>query len=179
VNRFFYERDFAGALCWAGERFLGIVYIAVPLAHIILLRETELGRWWTLFVLAVIWTNDTFACYVGGIAGRHKLCPAISPNKTVEGSIGGVLGGVLGALLFNRYFFLGAGLPEVLFLSLVIVALAILGDLVESLIKRGAGVKDTGKIIPGHGGMLDRIDSTLFAMPATYYYLVWRGGGFL
>jgi phosphatidate cytidylyltransferase len=178
VNRFFYEREFAGAIYWTGARLLGIVYIAVPLSHLIVLGEIELGRLWILFTFVVIWANDIFACYVGGVAGRHKLCPAISPNKTVEGAVGGIAGGVVGAYLFDWYFPLGFGPVGVFFLSLVIVALGILGDLVESLLKRGAGVKDTGMIIPGHGGVLDRIDSTLFAIPGVYYYLIWQAGGF-
>jgi phosphatidate cytidylyltransferase len=178
VNRFFYEREFAGAIGWTGARLLGIVYIAVPLGHLIVLRETELGPWWILFALTVIWANDTFAFFVGNLAGRHKLSPAISPNKTVEGAVGGLSGGVLGAILFNRFFNMGAGPFEVFYLSIVIGTLGILGDLVESLIKRGAGVKDTGNIIPGHGGVMDRVDSLLFAIPALYYYLIWRAGGF-
>jgi phosphatidate cytidylyltransferase len=178
ANRFFYRGEFAGALSWTGARVLGIIYIAVPLSHLIVLREIELGRLWILFIFTVIWANDAFASYVGGVAGRHKLCPAISPNKTVEGAVGGIAGGVLGAYLFNSYFPIGAAPVEVFFLSLAIVALGILGDLVESLIKRGAEVKDSGKIIPGHGGVLDRIDSTLFAIPGVYYYLIWQAGGF-
>ncbi len=170
-NRFFYEREFPGAVSWAGARLVGIVYITVPLSHVIALREIEGGRWWILFVLVVIWTTDIFAFSVGSIIGRHKLCPSISPNKTVEGVIGGLAGGVIAGILLNGYLSLGAGNLEIIYFSLFLGALGVVGDLVESVMKRGAGVKDSGHIIPGHGGMLDRIDSILFAIPGAYYYL--------
>jgi phosphatidate cytidylyltransferase len=179
VNRFFYEREFPGALRWAGARLAGVVYIAVPLSYLIVLRRTDLGAWWILFLFTVIWLNDTFAFCVGRLAGRRKLCPWISPMKTVEGAAGGLAGGVVGALVFTRYVNLGAGTVEVIVLALVTGLLCILGDLVESVIKRGAGVKDTGALIPGHGGVLDRIDSMLFAVPFMYYYIVWLEGRLL
>lgn len=171
ANRFFHEREFPGAVSWAGARLVGIVYITVPLSHAIALREIEGGRWWILFVLVVIWATDIFAFTVGSVIGRHKLCPAISPNKTVEGAIGGLAGGVVAGIVLNSYLSLGAGDLEIIYLSLILGALAVAGDLVESVMKRGAGVKDSGHIIPGHGGMMDRIDSTLFAIPGAYYYL--------
>ncbi len=179
IERFFSEGELSGAISSAGARLVGIVYITLPLSHLVLLGGTEPGRWWILFLLIVIWASDTSAFFVGRTLGRHKLCPAISPNKTVEGGVGGLLGAAGAAFIFNRYFSLGAGDIEVLILGVFLGTLGILGDLVESAMKRGAGVKDSGTVIPGHGGMLDRIDSMLFAVPALYYYLVWRAGGLL
>lgn len=130
------------------------------------------GGWqWLLLLLLTTWANDTFAYFAGTRLGRHKLAPVISPNKTIEGSIGGVLGGLLIGLLWGLYF----GMLELHVSVILAVFLAVAGqagDLVESAIKRAAGIKDAGNIIPGHGGILDRFDSLLLAAPLLYYYLV-------
>ena len=152
---------------------LGVVYIALPLSYILLLRRMESGQWWILFFLTVIWFNDSFAYLVGRVLGRRKLSPVISPNKTVEGAVAGVLAGMAASVAFNLIAGLGADIYSVLFISVVIGVTALLGDLFESLIKRGAGVKDSGTIVPGHGGVLDRIDSILFPAPLLYYMLLW------
>jgi len=176
---------FAGAIFSKGASFkdsiervsygvLGIVYIALPVAHFIPLSGLAGGRRWVLFLFAVVWLNDTAAYYTGRLIGAHKLSPAISPGKTVEGAIGGGAGGLVTAYLFNYFFGMGLTHPEVIFIAVFLGAVSILGDLCESFVKRSAGVKDSGSIIPGHGGMLDRIDSIIFSVPALYYYLLWR-----
>jgi phosphatidate cytidylyltransferase len=105
--------------------------------------------------------------------GRHRLYQAVSPKKSVEGSLAGLAGGVLGAMICKFSFFAELDSVDVLFIGLGVGAFSQLGDLVESLFKRSFGVKDSGTLFPGHGGMLDRLDSLLFAFPVTYYYAVW------
>jgi phosphatidate cytidylyltransferase len=111
--------------------------------------------------------------FVGKVIGRHKLSPLVSPNKTVEGAVGGVAAGVIAAYIFNIVAGFGMAMTTVIVLPLLIGVVGIIGDLIESVIKRSAGAKDSGALIPGHGGALDRIDSLLFAIPLLYYYLAW------
>ena len=152
-------------------RTFGIIYIALPFSYLILLRNMENGGRWILLLFTVIWANDTFAMLTGKGFGRHKLSPMISPGKTVEGAVGGLAGGAVAALLYNHFLSMGIGLGSALLLAVVIGVAGIFGDLFESVIKRAAGAKDSGTIIPGHGGMLDRVDSLIFAIPLLYYYL--------
>jgi phosphatidate cytidylyltransferase len=125
-----------------------------------------------LLLLAIIMAADTLAFFFGHAFGRHRLAPDVSPGKTVEGALAGVLGGVLGALAVRHY-----GLPQVplahaLALGACVAGMGIVGDLDESLLKRWAGVKDSGRLFPGHGGALDRLDSLLFGGPILYYYFL-------
>ncbi len=152
-------------------RTFGIAYVVLPLSYLVLLRNMESGGMWILFMLSVIWANDTFAMYAGKALGKHKLSPLVSPGKTVEGAIGGLAGGCIAAGLFNSYFSMGMGALEALTVSFVLGVIGISGDLFESVLKRAAGVKDSGAIVPGHGGVLDRIDSLIFPIPVLYYYL--------
>ena len=156
-----------------GVGVLGIIYIAFPISHLILIRNMELGRLWLLFIVCIIAANDTFAYYVGRGFGKHKLSPVISPKKTVEGALGGLIGGVAVALVFNQMFLTHISPKEISILAVFIGILGQLSDLFESLIKRSVGVKDSGGILPGHGGMLDRIDSLIFPSPFLYYYLIY------
>ncbi len=153
-------------------RTLGVLYIALPFSYLIPLRELVHGRRWVLFLIVVVWINDTFAYFTGRLVGRHKLSPVVSPNKTIEGGVGGIIGGVVAALIMNRYLDLALGPLVVTALAVALGLVAMGGDLVESVIKRGAGAKDSGTIIPGHGGMLDRIDSIIFTIPVLYYFLL-------
>ena len=124
------------------------------------------GHRWLLAALALVWAADSGAYFAGRRFGRRKLAPTISPNKTIEGAIGGLVAGVAVALAFGA--FAGATLAQLPLLALVAVATvlaSIVGDLVESLLKRQAGAKDSGTLIPGHGGVLDRIDGVLAALP--------------
>jgi len=154
----------------AGKQLLGFLYIAVLLAHFILLRQFPSGQLWILFTLVAVFFGDTAAFYIGRAYGRKKLAPAISPGKTVEGGYGAVAGSAVGALLFKGIFFSHIPFLHALMLGLGVGIIGQLGDLWESVLKRSAQVKDSGTLIPGHGGLLDRIDSVLFAGPFVYYY---------
>ena len=159
----------------ASKHFLGFLYISFLLSHFILMVKLDLGRFLVLFTLVTVYFGDTTAFYVGRAWGRKKLAPTISPGKTVEGGWGAVGGSILGALI-SKYLFLPQ-LPAVhaLILGGAIGVVGQLGDLWESLLKRSAQVKDSGTLIPGHGGLLDRIDSVLFSAPLVYYY-AWATG---
>ena len=152
---------------------LGLMYIPLLLSHAVLLRALPAGRDWIFLVLFVVMASDTLAYFVGRKLGRHRLYEAVSPKKTIEGSLGGLAGGVLGALICKLWFFAELSSADILLIGLGVGAFSQLGDLVESLLKRSFGVKDSGALIPGHGGLLDRLDSLLFAFPITYYYAVW------
>ncbi len=149
----------------------GVLFIGWNLSHLILLRLLPAGRWYILFLCVVIWVGDSVAMYVGKSLGRYKMAPTISPGKTWEGAVGGVLGSVLTAVVSAGFW-----LPHVVFWHCIILGLCIslaaqLSDLGESMLKRYAGVKDSSGLIPGHGGILDRVDSVLFAAPTLVYAL--------
>ena len=133
--------------------------------------SADSGRYWVLFLLAVIMVSDAGAYYVGKSLGRRKLAPSVSPNKTIEGLLGGMIAAVLAALAASRLFL--PELPQVRAgaLGLVLSLLGVAGDLFESLLKRSVGVKNTSELIPGHGGVLDRLDSLYFSAPALFAYL--------
>lgn len=160
----------------AAGTMLGASYLGALGGTIAALRVLEpvgRGAWRLVLLLAIIMVADTLAFFVGHAAGRHRLAPRLSPGKTVEGALGGLAGGVLGALAVRAL-----GLPEIplahaVGLGLGVAALGIAGDLDESLLKRWAGVKDSGALFPGHGGMLDRLDSLLFGAPVLYYYFLY------
>jgi phosphatidate cytidylyltransferase len=152
---------------------LGLIYIPLLLSHAVLLRALPAGRDWIFLVLFVVMASDTLAYFVGMNWGKHRLYAAVSPKKSIEGSIGGLAGGALGALICKLWFFPELSSVDVLLIGVGVGAFSQLGDLVESLLKRSFGVKDSGTLIPGHGGILDRLDSLLFAFPVTYYYAVW------
>jgi len=149
----------------------GMLFIGWTLSHLILLRLLPAGPWYMLFLCVVVWAGDTTAMYVGKSLGRHKLAPAVSPGKTWEGAVGCVIGGVCTAVVSAGFWLPHLGLWQRIVLGLCISLAAQLSDLGESMLKRYAGVKDSGGLIPGHGGMLDRIDSLLFAAPTLVYAL--------
>lgn len=138
--------------------------IAPPLPH------TTPGEWMVVFVTASTWLSDSGALFVGRALGRHKMAPAISPNKTWEGSIGGILTSVVGGGLLGWWLHLPLG--HALALAALCAMAGQVGDLCESVLKRDLGIKDFGSVLPEHGGILDRIDSLLFAAPLAYYYIV-------
>lgn len=185
----------SGAYPAAAASAFGFAYIALPLGMLVQLRQQWAGAFWLLYLLLIVWAGDIFAYFVGRSLGRHLMAPRVSPKKTWEGAAASLAASlVVGSLLFNHAlqissFLLRLGLiqrrdglfglekPElwpIILLTIGLNVAAQLGDLVESLIKRGAGVKDSGTILPGHGGMLDRIDALLFAAPVLWYYAVWR-----
>ncbi|MBW2170980.1 MAG: phosphatidate cytidylyltransferase [Deltaproteobacteria bacterium] len=148
----------------------GLIYIPLLLGHLILIRDWDHGVTWVFFLLAVIFAGDTAAYYTGKTFGHHKLSPNISPGKTVEGAVGGLVGNLLVGVPFKIYCFAEFGWGPWLALILVMGVLGQAGDLTESMLKRSAQFKDSGKIFPGHGGLLDRIDALIFAAPALYYF---------
>lgn len=150
--------------------FLGALYTFSPWHFAVLLRGMSIH--WLLFALALNWAGDSAAYYVGKSFGKHKLAPIVSPKKSWEGAVGSVAGSVLFGLVYLGYF-----MPTVSFWKIALMAIAgnvagQFGDLAESAMKRGAGVKDSGHLLPGHGGMLDRVDSSLFALPVVYSLLL-------
>jgi phosphatidate cytidylyltransferase len=154
---------------------LGAGWIGLGLGHLILIRGFEDGRLAAITVLLTIFVSDTFAYAAGRLAGRHKMTPVVSPGKTWEGFIVGAAAGVFTTFLALYKEDLFDDTWRTLVLGAVIVAAGTLGDLFESLLKRDLGTKDTGRILLGHGGALDRIDSLLFAAPAAYFTLVALG----
>jgi phosphatidate cytidylyltransferase len=161
--------DLAKALPRAALLLAGVVYVFGCWRYAVLLRNAS--PYWLLFAMALSWVGDIAAYYIGRSLGRHRLAPRVSPKKSWEGSAASVAASVLFGWLFLRWT-----LPQVPVWHAIPLAAAgnvagQLGDLVESAIKRGAGVKDSGTILPGHGGFLDRVDSTLFALPVVYLYL--------
>jgi phosphatidate cytidylyltransferase len=151
-----------------------ILYVGGFLLHVPLLRALEQGREWVLFLLLVTFATDTAAYFVGRSVGRTPLAPSISPSKTWEGSVGGMLGAVGMAVLANFVLGLNVLLIEALILGLLIGVVGQLGDLAESRIKRLGDVKDSGTIIPGHGGLLDRLDSIVLNVLVVYYFVIWE-----
>ncbi len=153
---------------------LGVVYIFGSLRCAPLLREY--GPHWLFFAVALSWVGDTAAYYVGRRWGRHKLAPRISPSKSWEGVIASLAPSVLLGAWYLVRFVPSVGLLEAVALAALVNVAGQVGDLAESAIKRGAGVKDSGTLLPGHGGWLDRLDSTLFSLPVVYFWLTASAG---
>lgn len=179
----------------AAASVFAFTYVAIPMALLVEIRQQAAGAIWVIYTLLAVWAGDIFAYFVGKALGRHRMSPEISPKKTWEGAIASILASVIiGTLWFQHAPGISAALLRVgligrrdgifgleqpqlwpiIVLSAVVNVAAQLGDLVESLIKRGAGVKDSGSILPGHGGMLDRIDAMLFAVPVVWAYRAWQ-----
>ncbi len=155
------------------KQVLGVVYIPVSLSLLVFIHAIEGGTFWIVWLLIVSFSNDTGAFYTGTFFGKNKLAPNISPNKTIEGSIGGVATSVLFGFVFCLIFFSDLSLALLTVPCALIMAIAgQVGDLFESAMKRSTQVKDSGRILPGHGGMLDRIDGVLLAIPVLYAFLV-------
>jgi phosphatidate cytidylyltransferase len=189
------RQDLKTAYAAAAGAAFAFAYIALPLAMLVQLRQQWAGAFLILYLLFLVWAGDIFAYFVGHSIGRHLMAPRISPKKTWEGAVASMVAslGVGSALFYYATpictILLQWGLIQhrdgifslerpamipVLLLTAVLNVAAQLGDLVESLIKRGAGVKDSGALLPGHGGMLDRIDALLFAAPVLWFYAAWR-----
>ncbi len=156
---------------------LGLLYLPILLGHLGVLRLLPDGREWIFLTLLVIMGCDTFAYFVGVRFGKRKLYPAVSPNKSIEGAVGGLAGSVLAACLAKVWLLPKIGLFEAVLIGLLLGVAGQLGDLFESLLKRACEVKDSGNMIPGHGGILDRLDSLLFAFPIVYYIARYGYGG--
>ena len=150
----------------------GCLYGGLGLAPIAALRVGPSGLQWVISALVITWANDTCAYFAGRLLGRHKLHPAVSPNKTWEGFAGGTVGSVAGMFVARAVAFPALTTTDCVALGLLGAVLGPLGDLSESVLKRAYGVKDSGTLIPGHGGLLDRVDALLFNAPAVYLYAV-------
>lgn len=150
--------------------FFGVVYIPYMLGYLVMLRSHPEGYRWIMLIIFIVMSCDSAAYFIGCRFGKRRLYPEVSPKKSVEGSLGGLAGSILGVLVARQVFFAGLSIPDALLAALLISTLGQVGDLFESLLKRSCGVKDSGTIFPGHGGILDRLDSIIFAAPATYYY---------
>ena len=158
--------------------FFGVVYVAVMLSFILMTRNLPDGKFIVWLIFLCSWGCDTCAYCVGMLFGKHKLTPLLSPKKTVEGAAGGLVGGAAGVFLAGLIF--GSGRFSLLIyipLGIVLSAFSQIGDLSASMIKRHCGVKDYGNLIPGHGGLMDRLDSVLFIMPFTYLFFEIMLGG--
>jgi phosphatidate cytidylyltransferase len=179
----------------AAASTFAFAYIAIPMALLVEIRRQPAGAIWVIFTLLAVWAGDIFAYFVGKAIGRHRMSPEVSPKKTWEGAIASIAASMIIGILWMQHApgisaaLLRIGLIErrdgifsleqpalwpIILLSAVVNIAAQLGDLVESLIKRGAGVKDSGSILPGHGGMLDRIDAMLFAVPVVWAFRAWH-----
>lgn len=180
-------KDPANSLRDTSLAIAGIVYVVVLISFQLRLRHT--GPEWIIFLYGTIWLSDSSAYYIGTYLGRRKLYPQLSPNKTVEGAIGSVAGGLAGSYILGMFFLKPSYLfPELLLsppislkpiisgkdlfiLGIIIGICCVIGDLIESMYKRDAGVKDSSSLIPGHGGILDKIDSSLVVAPVVYLYI--------
>jgi len=167
------ETAFAG---WAWT-IAGILYVGWLLSYLVALRNIdpvhlEVGRNWVFFALFTNFGSDTAAFFVGRTWGKHHLAPSISPGKTWEGTVAGVFGAIIVSLGADALFNLPLGYGQAVLLGLLVSIFGQLGDLVESLLKRNMGVKESGKLMPGHGGLLDRMDSVVFAGVVVYYYVL-------
>jgi phosphatidate cytidylyltransferase len=165
--RLFLKRDAAGSVREAAAAIFGLLYIPGLLSF--QLDIIKAGAPLLIMLYAAVWGSDSMALYVGKSIGKRKLYVEMSPNKTVEGAIGSFIGGAIGVLLIKYTLLRTMPLSHALILGFVVSAAAIVGDLVESMFKRDAGVKDSSSIVPGHGGFLDKIDSVSFAGPAFYW----------
>jgi phosphatidate cytidylyltransferase len=168
--------DLAAGMHRLGLSLVGVLYVGFFIAHAVLLRATTDGWRWVLFTIFTSMASDTGGYFAGRAWGRHKLAPAISPSKTVEGALGAVAGAMFMGWLCGVVFHPAVGWREALLLGAAISVLAQLGDLCESALKRAFGAKDSGWIIPGHGGILDRLDSIVFPMVFAYYYTAFPRG---
>lgn len=155
----------------------GVLYVALLFGYFIPIRQLPQGTAMVFFVLIVTWLSDTGGFVFGLAFGRHPLAPVLSPKKTIEGFLGGILFSLIGAMLCHLWFFSVMSLTQSAMLGILLAVCGTLGDLTESAIKRSVQVKDSGTLIPGHGGVLDRIDSLLLSAPAFYYYAIFMGLG--
>jgi phosphatidate cytidylyltransferase len=165
-----HAKDKSYALEIVTKQIVGIVYIPLLLAHLVLIRNGIDGVIWTYLLLLIVFTGDTGAFYVGSYFGRRKLSPIVSPNKTIEGALGGIAANLSVGALFKYFFIPRLPWGPSLGFFLILGVVGQVGDLFESKLKRESNIKDSGSILPGHGGVLDRIDALLFAAPVAYLF---------
>ena len=168
----FTVQEIKTALSDAAVLLLGVMYVSFLLSHLLFLRDLPQGQWFILFVLGITWICDAGAYYAGQLMGRHPLTPRISPKKTIEGAVGGLLFSILGSLGAKFWFLPGLSVADSIWVGFLLGVAGQLGDLVESLWKRSAGVKDSSALLMAQGGLLDKVDSLIFTAPVFYYYLI-------
>lgn len=170
IVKLFSKQPVDAALESISNTLFGVLYIGLLLSYLIFIRKGETGSQLIFILFLIIWLGDTFAYYIGTLVGKYPLAPSISPNKSIEGALGGLLGSIGGVILAQYWFYPSLSTVNAIILGLVTGVAGQLGDLCESMIKRNLKVKDSGFMVPGHGGLLDRLDSVLFAAPVFYYY---------
>ncbi|MBI4217818.1 MAG: phosphatidate cytidylyltransferase, partial [Elusimicrobia bacterium] len=174
LTRALLSSDKENAFFAVAASFFGIFYIAWSLPHILLIRDLRPdGKEYTFFLFCVIWSLDIGAYLGGKILGKNRVSTYVSPKKTWEGTLIGSLAALLVALIYRSFFLKSLPLQETLILATLILITAQISDFSESLFKRNVQVKDSGSLLPGHGGLLDRFDSFLLTTPLYYYYLIW------
>jgi phosphatidate cytidylyltransferase len=171
-------REIRAAATDTAVMLFGLLYIPYLLGYLVLLRNHPLGWQWIMLIMFIVMGGDSAAYFIGCRFGRRKLYPAVSPNKSGEGAVGGIAGSIVGVIAAKMIYFSEIAIADALVAAVLIGAISQTGDLFESLLKRSCGVKDSGSIFPGHGGILDRLDSILFAAPVAYYYAVFVAGRF-
>lgn len=149
----------------------GMLYLGLTSSYLVMTRMLPQGEWLIFYLVLVTWASDTGAYYIGTLCGRHALAPRLSPKKTWEGLAGGLVFAILVAYIARWWFLPDLSLPDCTIIAILLTATGFWGDLAESAIKRSVRAKDSGSLLPGHGGMLDRLDSLLFTAPAFYYYV--------
>ncbi len=170
----FQKENFETTLIRSSLSMLTIIYIGILCGYLIMLRSAnnneEMGKKLLILLIGIVWLCDTGAFYIGSWLGRHSLSATISPKKTIEGAIGGLIFGIIGGLLVRALFINTISLTDCILISFFISIISQIGDLVESLIKRSLKAKDSGSLLPGHGGLLDRMDGLIFSAPFMYLF---------
>jgi phosphatidate cytidylyltransferase len=167
VLRLFAKRSPENSLKEVSDMMTGIIYVPFLLSYQIKLRE--FGPEWIVYMDSCVWAADSLAYYMGKSMGKKKLYETVSPNKTMAGAYGSVIGAVFISIVFNFLLSLKLSILQAVVLGVIIGIVSIIGDLVESMFKRDSGIKDSGNIIPGHGGILDKIDGIVFVSPVLYW----------
>jgi phosphatidate cytidylyltransferase len=166
----FFKKNYSMMLSNISLTIFGSIYVGYLFSFIIRIKNLPNGNYFLIFLLFITWINDVAAYIIGIKFGKNKIFPKISPMKTIEGSLGGIIFGVISVFIFKNW--INLTFDKIILLGLIITIIAQLGDLFESMLKRCIGVKDSGNIIPGHGGILDSFDSLLFAAPVFYYCII-------
>ena len=166
-----FKKDYSKVLAEVSIAIFGSIYLGYLLSFILKIKDLPNGNYFLVSLLIITWVNDSGAYLIGTKLGKNKIFPKISPKKTIEGSIGGIIFSIAGTFALKSW--LNLTFNQLLFLSLIISIIAQLGDLFESVLKRGSGIKDSGILIPGHGGILDSLDSLIFTAPVFYYCIIY------
>ena len=165
-----FKKDYSKVLAEISITIFGSIYLGYLLSFLLKIKDLPNGNYYLISLLIITWANDIGAYLIGTKLGKNKIFPKISPKKTIEGSIGGIIFSIAGTFALKNW--LNLNFNELLSLGLIISIIALLGDLFESVLKRGSGIKDSGTLIPGHGGILDCLDSLIFTAPVFYYCII-------